>query len=56
VFDVVPETWEAFDQDLGEAADRMRQGYRYHLTDVRGVVHHLIAGDPIPDGDWDLDG
>jgi hypothetical protein len=56
VFAVDQATWEPFDQHLGEDAERMRQGYRYHLTDRSGVVHHLMAGDPIPDGDWDLDG
>lgn len=53
VFDVDPAAWEPFDQPLGEDAERMRQGYRYHLTDRTGRVHHLIAGDPIPEGDWD---
>ncbi len=56
VFEVDPETWQRFDQPLGEDAGWMHQGYRYHLTDRSGVVHHLMAGDPIPDGDWDLDG
>lgn len=56
VFVVDPETWEPFDQALGDDADRMRQGYRYHLTDSDRVVHHLMAGDSIPEGDWDLDG
>ena len=56
VFSVDPTTWELFDQDLGVDAERMRQGYRYHLTDRAGTVHHMMAGDPIPEGDWDLDG
>ncbi len=56
VFEVDPETWEPFEQALGKDAERMHQGYRYHLTDRTGVVHHLTAGDSIPDGDWDLDG
>lgn len=55
VFVVGAQTWEPFDQDLGADAERMRQGYRYHLTDRAGVVHHLMAGAPIPDGDWDLE-
>lgn len=54
-FAVDPNTWEPFDQDLGEDAERMRQGYRYHLTDKAGVVHHLMVRDPLPDGDWDLE-
>jgi hypothetical protein len=52
-FEVDPTSWEPFDQALGEDAERMRQGYRYHRTDRNGVVHHLTAGDPIPEGDWD---
>lgn len=55
VFEVDPGTWEQFDQALGEAAQRMRQGYRYHLTDRAGVAHHLIAGDRVPEGDWETD-
>lgn len=53
VFDVDPDTWEPFDQALGEDAEWMRQGYRYHVTDRAGVVHHLIAGSPIPESDWE---
>lgn len=53
VFEVDSGTWEPFDQALGEDAGRMRQGYRYHLTDCAGIVHHLIAGDSIPEGDWE---
>jgi hypothetical protein len=53
VFSVDPATWERFDQALGEDAERMRQGYRYHLTDRSRRVHHLAAGDPAPEGDWD---
>jgi hypothetical protein len=49
-------TYEPFDQALGEDAERMHQGYLYHLSDRSGVVHHLMAGDPIPVGDWDVDG
>lgn len=56
VFDVDPDTWEPFNQALGEDAERMRQGYRYHLTDRAGVVRHVIAQRPIPEGDWDTDG
>jgi hypothetical protein len=55
VFAVDPATWERFDQDLGGDADRMRQGYRYHLTDRSGVVQHLTKGEANPEGDWDLD-
>ncbi len=55
VFDVDPDTWEPFDQGLGEDAERMRQGFRYHLTDNTGVVHHFIAQSSIPEGDWDTD-
>lgn len=53
VFAVDPGTWEPFDQDLGEDAERMRQGYRYHRTDAAGVAHHLMKGVPIPAGEWD---
>lgn len=53
VFEVDPATWEAFDQPLGEDAEWMRQGYRYHLTGRAGRVHHLMADDPVPEGDWD---
>ena len=52
VFGVEPDSWEPFDQDLGDDAERMRQGYRYHRT-RHGVVHHLTAGDLLPDGAWD---
>lgn len=52
VFGLDPDSWEEFDQDLGDDAERMRQGYRYHRT-RNGVVHHLTAGDPLPEGDWD---
>lgn len=53
VFAVDPATWAPFDQDLGADGERMRQGYRCHRTDRAGVVHHLIAGDRLPEGDWD---
>lgn len=53
VFEVDPATWEPFDQPLGDDAERMRQGYRYHLTRASGRVEHFMAGDPIPEGDWD---
>lgn len=55
VFALDPATWEPFDEPLGEDAERMRQGYRYHVTRRAGRVHHLMAGDRIPEGDWDLD-
>jgi hypothetical protein len=55
VFAVDPTSWERFDQQLGDDAERMRQGYRYHLTERGGMVHHFMVSDPIPDGDWDLE-
>ncbi|MCX7621327.1 MAG: hypothetical protein N2037_10850 [Acidimicrobiales bacterium] len=52
IFAVDPSTWEPFEQSLGDDETRMRQGYRYHRTDQAGVVHHLIADQPLPEGDW----
>lgn len=53
VFEVDPDTQEPFNQPLGQDAERMRQGYRYHLTASDRTVHHVMAGDRIPEGDWD---
>lgn len=52
VFRVDPDTWEPVDQSLGEDAEKMRQGYRYHLTDRQGQVHHFVADAAISEGDW----
>ncbi|MCC5952050.1 MAG: hypothetical protein JJU45_08130 [Acidimicrobiia bacterium] len=53
-FDVDPTTWEEVEFELGELADRQRQGYRYLITSSDGrTVQHLMTSDPIPDGDWD---
>ena len=38
----------------GKRIERMQQGYRYHLTNRGGRVHHFTVGVPISDGDWDL--
>jgi hypothetical protein len=51
VFSVDPSTWEPVDQDLGEDAERMRQGYRYHWTDEAGVAHYVMKDDPVPTSD-----
>jgi hypothetical protein len=48
------ETWETFDQPLGEDGERMRQGFRFHLTDSDGHVHFVIARSKLPE-DVDLD-
>ena len=53
VFGVDPSTWEAFDQALGEDAEWMRQGYRYHRTDAADVVHQLMKDDAISEGEWE---
>ena len=42
-------TWERFDHDLGALADDQRQGYRYLITDTFDQIHHLIAGEPVPE-------
>jgi len=53
VFEVDPSTWDDFELDLGDDAERMRQGYRYLLTTADGAdVEHLAVGDPIPVGEW----
>jgi hypothetical protein len=53
VFELAPDSWATVDIDLGADAERMRQGYRYHLTAADGSVVHLTSGGPIPAGDWD---
>jgi len=52
VFVVDPNSWEPFDQLLGDDAERMRQGYRYHRTDITGHVHHLTKDEIVTDGEW----
>lgn len=54
VFIVSPATWERVEFPLGELAPNQRSGFRYLLTNADGTrVHHLPAGAPVPDGDWD---
>lgn len=53
VFDLAPDTWEPISIELGPLAERQRSGFRYLLTTTSGEVVHLMADDPIPDGDWD---
>jgi hypothetical protein len=54
VFDVDPDSWEEVDFPLGVLAESQRQGYRYLITSADGTqVRHLIAKDPVPEGDWD---
>ena len=52
VFDLVSETWEPTAVELGPLAERQRSGFRYLLTNRSGGVH-LMADDPVPEGDWD---
>lgn len=48
--EVDPATWETVDIDLGELAERQRQGYRYLITARDGSILHLMAGDAILEG------
>ena len=55
VFVVEPDSWERLEIPLGELAENQRSGFRYLLTSADGTtVRHLSAGDPIPDGAWDV--
>lgn len=56
VFAVDPASWKPFDQDLGEDAEWMRQGYRYHWTDEFDIVHHVMKDAKVPDTIGDADG
>jgi hypothetical protein len=53
VFELDSATWQLVCIDLGDDAERMMQGYRYHRTTRSGEVVHLTVGSTIPDGDWD---
>jgi hypothetical protein len=54
VFVLDPDTWERVEFPLGELAENQRSGMRYLITSADGTeIRHLIAREPVPDGDWD---
>jgi hypothetical protein len=53
----IPEPGKPFYQEFGEDAERIHQGYRYHLTDRSNVVHYLMPAtrSPVATGTWLVD-
>lgn len=53
VFVIEPQTWDEFGQPLGDDADYVHQGYRYHRRRRDGELVRLSASDRVPDEDWE---
>ncbi len=46
--ELFPDSWEDFDEKLGDLAESQRQGYRYLITSVDSKIKHLMANEPLP--------
>lgn len=46
--EVDPSTWDRCSHELGDLAERQRQGYRYLITTQDGKIEHLMADMQIP--------